>query len=118
KQSLVEKVMNPQRFYVWLDIVQGEQASQDYEKKNGIYQYELKKLATFFTVEHRAKLNSMLAQLKALEKDLPPEYPYLMTIANNPQPANLKLNVRGNPHALGDVVPRGLPAILAGTNGE
>ena len=29
--------------------------------------------------------------------------------------ADLKLNVRGNPHALGDVVPRGLPGILGGT---
>jgi hypothetical protein len=30
----------------------------------------------------------------------------------------LKLNVRGNPHALGEVVPRGIPAILANTDGE
>src|SRR5439155_11467655 len=76
KQSLVEKVMNPQRFYVWLDVVQGESGSQDYEKKSGIYEYELKKLATFFTPAHRAKLSSLLAQLKALEKDLSAEYLY------------------------------------------
>jgi cytochrome c553 len=114
KQSLVEKVMNPQRFYVWLDVVQGEQASQDYEKKNGIYEYELKKLATFFTPEHRAKLSSLLAQLKTLEKDLPADYPYVMAIADNPSPTNLKLNVRGNPHALGEEVARGFPAVLSG----
>ena len=113
KQSLVQKVMNPHRFYVWLDVVQGEQGSQDYEKKSGIYEYDLKKLASFFTPQHRTRLSSMLAELKALEKDRPAEYPYLMVISDNPEPVNLNLNVRGNPHALGEVVPRGLPAILS-----
>jgi hypothetical protein len=113
KQLLVEKVMDPHRFYVWLDVVQGEQASQDYEKKDGIYEYQFKTLALFFTADQRTTLNSMLARLKALEKDLPPEYPYLMAISDNPAPANLKLNIRGDLHALGDMVPRGLPAILA-----
>ena len=60
----------------------------------------------------------MMAVLKALQKDLPPEYPYLMTIADLPAPVNLKLNMRGDPHALGEEVPRGFPAILAGTGGE
>ena len=60
----------------------------------------------------------MMAVLKALQKDLPPEYPYLMTISDLPAPVNLKLNLRGDPHALGEEVPRGFPAILAGTGGE
>jgi cytochrome c553 len=118
KQLLVEKVMDPHRFYIWLDVVQGEQGSQDYEKKDGIYEYDFKTLARFFTPEQRARLNTMLAQLRALEKELPPEYPYVMVISDNPAPANLKLNVRGNPHALGEVVARGLPGILANTTGE
>ena len=118
KQALVQKVMDPRRFYVWLDVVQGETGSQDYEKKSGIYEYELKKLTTFFTPEQRSKLNSKLFELKALERDLPSEYPYLMVIADNPAPENLKLNLRGNPHALGVETPRGFPAILAGTAGE
>ena len=41
-----------------------------------------------------------------------------MTIADNPEPSNLRLNLGGSPHALGDEVPRGLPAILAQTEGE
>src|SRR5439155_25862372 len=88
KQFLVQKVMNPHRFYVWLDVVQGEQGSQDYVKKDGIYEYEFKKMATFFTAEQKAKVNSMLAELKALEKNLPPEYPYAMVLAET-QPVNL-----------------------------
>ncbi len=115
KQLLVEKVMSPHRFYVWLDVVQGEQASQDYEKKNGIYEFDFKSAVRFYSPDQKAKLNAMLAELKALEKDLPPEYPYIMGLSDNATPSDLKLNVRGNPHALGDTVPRGLPAFLGGT---
>ena len=46
KQLLVQKVMDPHRFYVWLDLVRSE-GSPDYEKKTAIYELELKKAATF-----------------------------------------------------------------------
>ena len=103
--------MEPRRFYVWLDVVQGEQASQDYEKKEGLYEYDFKRAVRFYTAEQKSKLNEMLAELKRLEKDLPPEYPYAMGIAET-APTDLKLNIRGNPHVLGDAVPRALPALL------
>ena len=110
KQLLVEKVMNPHRFYVWLDVVQGEQASQDYEKKDGIYEYDFKRAVRFYTAEQKTKLNAMLAELKNLEKDMPPEYPYVMGIADNPaadqSAARISAAIRTRS---GDVVPRGLP---------
>ena len=53
KQKLVENVMQPQRFYVWLDVVQGEQASQDYEKKDGIYEYDFKRAVRFYSAEQK-----------------------------------------------------------------
>jgi len=49
---------------------------------------------------------------------MPPEYPYLMGLKDEPQPRNIKLNLRGNAHALGEEVPRGLPAILGNTGGD
>src|SRR5262249_34871605 len=65
------------------------------------------------TAEQRTRFNSMLAELRAFERTcLPPEPPYLMTIADT-TPADLNINIRGNPHALGDIVPRGLPAELS-----
>src|SRR6185369_15230415 len=73
KQKLVERVMQPHRFYLWLDVVQGEQASQDYEKKDGIYEYDFQHATRFYTAEEKARLNEMLAELKRLEKDLPAE---------------------------------------------
>src|SRR5262249_50476885 len=47
-------------------------------------------------------------------KDLQPEYPYAMVLSENSKPTDLALNIRGNPHALGEVVPRGLPRVLGG----
>src|SRR5207244_5787419 len=79
---------------------------------------ELEKPATLLTLSQKEKLAYMMAVLKALQKGLPPEYPYLMTISDLPAPVNLKLNLRGDPHALGEEVPRGFPAILAGTGPE
>ncbi len=117
KQLLVQKVMDPHRFYVWLDLVRSE-GSPDYEKKTAVYELELKKAATLFTPGQKEKLSSMMAVFKALQNDLPPEYPYLMAISDLPAPMNLKLNLRGDPHALGEEVPRGFPALLAGTGGE
>ena len=55
----------------------------------------------------------MQAEVKALTKAMPPEYPYLMALQDYAKPVNVKLNVRGNPHALGEEVQRGFPAILA-----
>jgi hypothetical protein len=115
KQSIVQKVMQPARFYLWLDVVQGEQGSQDYARKDGIYEFEFQSLVRFFKPEMKTRLNAMLAELRALEKDLPPEYPYLMVLADNPAPVDLKLNIRGNPHLPGDTVPRALPGVLGGT---
>jgi cytochrome c553 len=118
KQSMVQKVVETEKYYVWLDIVQGEPGSPDYPKKDAIFEYPGKKLLRFLSADQKTKLEAMQAELAALEKTLPPEYPYLMGLADNGKPANLRLNIRGNPHALADETPRGFPAILAGTPGE
>ena len=41
-----------------------------------------------------------------------------MGLKDEEKPKNLKLNIRGNAHALGEEVPRGLPAVLGKTDGE
>lgn len=53
-------------------------------------------------------------QIAALDKELKEtEYPYVHGMADKPEIADVKLNVRGNPHAMGDVTPRGFLAILS-----
>ena len=117
KQLMVQKVMDTNHFYVWLDVVQGED-DQSYVKKDGILEYKGKNLLRFLSAEEKAKLDALQAEVTALTKAMPPEYPYLMGLKDEPSPKNIKLNIRGNAHALGQEVPRGFPAILGKTDGD
>ena len=117
KQLMVQNVMNTNHFYVWLDVVQGED-DQSYVKKDGIFEFKGQNLLRFLTAEEKAKLDTMQAEVTALTKAMPPEYPYLMGLKDEPKTQNIKLNIRGNAHALGEEVPRGFPAILGKTDGD
>lgn len=117
KQLMVQKVMNTNHFYVWLDIVQGED-DQSYVRKDGVFEYKGQSLLRFLNAEEKAKLDTMQAELTALTKAMPPEYPYLMGLKDEENAKNIKLNIRGNAHALGEEVPRGFPSVLGKTDGE
>jgi hypothetical protein len=117
KQLMVQKVMDTNHFYVWLDIVQGED-DQSYVKKDGILEYRGKNLLRWLMPEEKARLDAMQAEVTALTKAMPPEYPYLMGLKDDPHARDIKLNIRGNAHALGEEVPRGFPAILGNTDGD
>jgi len=113
KQSLVQKVIDSGKFALWLDIVQGP-ASPDYAPRVGIYEHKDQDLLRYLTPDEHKQLTSMQKELKRLHDTTPAEYPYLMGLADDPGPGNLKLAIRGNPHTLEKEVPRGWPAILAG----
>jgi mono/diheme cytochrome c family protein len=117
KQLLVQKVMDTNHFYVWMDVVQGEDG-QDYVKKDAVLEYKGKDLLRFLTSAEKAKLDTMQTEVTALTKAMPPEYPYVMGLKDEAVAKNIKLNIRGNAHALGDEVPRGFPAILGKTDGD
>jgi hypothetical protein len=120
KHNLIEKVIDPKKYYVWLDVIQGPPASRidDFGKRTGIFEHKEGELQHFFTPEQKAKLESLEAGLEALRKDAPPSYPYVMALADRPKPINMKLNLRGNPNNLGPETPRGFPAVLGGTDGD
>jgi hypothetical protein len=45
-------------------------------------------------------------------KDVPEVYPFVHGLSDKPQAVNIALNLRGNPHALGEEVPRGFVTVL------
>jgi cytochrome c553 len=117
KQQMVQKVMDTNHFYVYLDVVRGEN-DQSYVKKDGIFEFKGKSLLRFLTPEEKTKLDEMQAEVAKLTKAMPPEYPYLMALKDEAKPENVKLNIRGNAHALGEEIHRGFPAILGTTAGD
>ena len=100
KQQMVQKVMDTNHFYVWMDVVEGAE-DQSYVKKEAIFEYKGKGLLRFLTPEEKSRLDGMQAEIKALTKAMPPEYPYLMGLKEEEHPVNVKLNIRGNAHNLG-----------------
>ncbi len=67
----------------------------------------------FLEGPQKAEHRRLAQQLAALKKALPPQYGFLQGAAEF-EPEDLRLNLRGNPEALGDVVPRRFPAALSG----
>jgi cytochrome c553 len=120
KHNLVEKAIDPLRYYVWLDVVQGPPPARidDFGKRTGILEYKDDELLRFYTPEQTARLKVLDAKLDELSKNAPPDYPYVMGLGDEPKPHNMRVNVRGNPKNLGEEVPRGFPAVLAGTSGD
>ena len=118
KHQLAQKHIAPKRYYVWLDVVQGPTRVDDFGRRRAIFEYKDDELFERYTLEQNNKLDVLLEQMDALERDAPPEPPYVMGLSDNPAPVNARLNIRGNPTNLGEEVPRGFPAVLGGTDGD
>jgi len=118
KQSLVQKVIETNKFYFFQELVDGDSGSINIPNVLAMYEHKDEALLRHLNPEKKVQLESMQSALKKMSEAAPPEYPYLMGIADIPEPQNLKLALRGNPHSLGDEVPRGLPAVLAHAEGE
>ena len=67
KQQMVQKVMDTNYFYVWMDVVQGEE-DQSYAKKDGIFEHRGKDLLRFLTPEEKSRLDSMEARSRRSRK--------------------------------------------------
>ncbi|MEO7649114.1 MAG: DUF1553 domain-containing protein, partial [Bryobacteraceae bacterium] len=61
----------------------------------------------------RSEYDRLKKKSEDLKKALPPQYPYLLG-AGEFGAEDLRLNIRGNPESLGDVVPRRFPLALSG----
>lgn len=62
-------------------------------------------------------VDSEQKQIGALDKEIKAaQYPYVNGEADKPKPVDVKLNIRGNPHSEGPVVPRGFLTVLSPKN--
>ena len=53
------------------------------------------------------------AQSKKLHKDMPEMYPFVHGVTDKPKVTDIALNIRGNPHADGPIVPRAFLTVLS-----
>jgi hypothetical protein len=81
-----------------------------------------KEMAMGIPEEVRQKLATTQDKLKQLEEDekklkaaAPPEPLSVMAVRDEAKPGNARIAIRGNPHSLGDEVPRGFLSVAAGS---
>jgi mono/diheme cytochrome c family protein len=74
------------------------------------YEWGLKRR---LNAEWQSYITDMEKELETLKKSLEPRYPFVHGLADKPKPVNISVNLRGNPHSLGEEVPRRFLAVLS-----
>ncbi len=102
-----------EKYYLWRDL-----ASEPYKKdfldfQGGVYYFGPKDIDRFLAPEWREHHEALSARLAKLEKDLPPQFPFLHTIHDREHPADSKVYIRGDESTLGEIAPRRFLAILS-----
>ncbi len=95
------------------DLADGFDPAQSFEDEiPGLLSFRKWGLERQLSAERRAYIDALRTDIEALKKALPPHYPYVHGVEEAAKPANLQLNLRGNPLMLGDEVPRGFLSVL------
>jgi len=97
------KSLERDKYVLWRDIF-GEK---------GVVHYGDKTIDRFLAPIFKQHLDIIRTELAALEKALPPQYPFLQVIADKPHPHNGRVYIRGSRDNLGPEVPRHFVTILS-----
>jgi hypothetical protein len=100
------------KYYLWRDLFSEPYSREAFKAEGGVLYYGPKQIDRFLSLEWRDHLQSMRGDLAALEKTLPPQYPFLHAIRDSEKPANIKVEIRGDPENLGEEAPRRFLGIL------
>jgi hypothetical protein len=104
------------KYYLWRDL-----ASEPYKKdfldfKGGVYYFGDKEIGRFLSAEAKDYYEGLKAELAALKKSLPEQYPFLHAVRDSSKPADVRVAIRGEAANLGEAAPRRNLRILC--NGE
>jgi mono/diheme cytochrome c family protein len=78
----------------------------------GLFSFRGWSLTRRLSPQEQAYTEAMQARIKKIRADIPDQYNYAQGIGDKAQVKDIPLDLRGNPHALGDVVPRAFPTVL------
>ncbi len=101
-----------ERMNLWTDVFQrdlsdGEDPMNNFRNmKPGLLSFRGWSLERQLSAEKRAYLDSLKNDIEAAKKDLPPKYPFVHGVSDEPKPVDLPVSKRGNPYTLGDIQQR------------
>jgi len=109
--SLELKTMPEAQVQLFDDLFVGTR-EESAKPKPGVLSFRGWELKRRLSPQMQEYLSGLEAQIDNAKKALPP-YPFVNGVADLPKAVDVKLNLRGNPHNLGDPVPRHFLTVLS-----
>jgi mono/diheme cytochrome c family protein/cytochrome c553 len=111
--SLELKTLPTEQASLWVDLFMTALASDDEKPQPGLFVFVDWGLKRRLNADWRDHITGLEKQIETLKKALDPQYPFVHGLSDKPKPVNIAVNLRGNPHSLGEEVPRRFLAILS-----
>ncbi len=110
--SLELKTLPTEKASLYVDIFLYSLESGEQRPLPGLLVFTDWSLKRRLNADWRDYITDLEHQIEALKKSLDPQYPFVHGLSDKPKPVNIAVNLRGNPHTLGDEVPRRFLAVL------
>jgi cytochrome c553 len=111
--SLELKTLPTEQASLWVDLFMMSLNSDDEKPLPGLFVFYDWGLKRRLNAEWRDYISGMEKEIDSLKKSLEPRYPFVHGLSDKPKPVNIAVNLRGNPHNLGEEVPRRFLAVLS-----
>jgi mono/diheme cytochrome c family protein len=110
--SLELKTLPTEKASLYVDVFLYSLESGEQRPLPGLLAFTDWSLKRRLNADWRDYVTDLEHQIDALKKSLEPQYPFVHGLSDKPKPVNIAVNLRGNPHSLGDEVPRRFLAVL------
>lgn len=100
------------KFYQWREIANGPYNIDGFKAPAGVLFYGPKEIDRFLGGIAKSYAEKLRSEIKELEKDLPPLYPFVHALKDADKPADIKVAIRGDAKTPGEVAPRRFLQIL------
>jgi mono/diheme cytochrome c family protein len=116
--NLELKTLPAEQASLWVDLFLRSLESDDNEKaKPGLFVFRSWGLVRRLSPEYQQHIQELTAASDAAGKALSnTDYPFVHGVSDKPKAINVAVNLRGNPHNLGDEVPRRFLEVLSPSN--
>ena len=111
--NLELKTLPTEQASLWVDLFMMSLNSDEEKFEPGLFVFYDWGLKRRLNAEWRDYITGMEKEVDGLKKSLEPRYPFVHGLTDKPKPVNIAVNLRGNPHNLGEEVPRRFLQVLS-----
>ncbi|MEZ5351731.1 MAG: PSD1 and planctomycete cytochrome C domain-containing protein [Bryobacteraceae bacterium] len=94
------------KFYQWRELAAEPYRKDGVDWPGGVYYYSAKEMDRWLNGFARDYVETLRAEVKAIETEMGPAYPFLHTLKEGDQPRDVRVAIRGDGKNLGEEAPR------------